>query len=697
MKRRELLIKLFEVCNDANSVAQLHSQTLKAGFAHESFFAVKLTAFYSRFSCLEHVRKLFDETPHRNAHLWNAVLGSYSKEKRWEETLHLFHNMISNGISTEEKPDHFTIPIALKACAGLRALEYGKLIHGFVKKNAWVGMNIFVGSALIEFYSKCGKLVEALRVLEDFPRPDAVMFTSMVSSYEQNDFPEEAIAFFSRLLMVECIYPDPVMLVSVVSACSQLLNFKLGSCVHGFVIRRGFDSELSLVNSLLNLYAKTGSISIAASLFRRMPQKDIISWSSMVACYAHNGAAIEALDLFKEMIDKGIEPNTVTLISALQACADACNLAEGKKIHELAAWKGFELDISIATALIDMYMKCFLPDKAMDVFERIPKKDVVSWAALLGGYAHNGMAYKSMELFRDMLSNETQPDAVAMVKILAASSESGILQQAVCLHGYVIASGFNNNIFVGASLIELYSKCGSINSAKKVFEWMINKDVVIWSAMIAAYGIHGQGRQALETFDLMVKRAAVRPNNVTLIAILSACSHAGLVEEGMEIFKRMSPEYLLKPRSEHYGIMVDLLGRMGQLDKAMDIIYQMPTPAGPHVWGALLGACRIHQNIEMGEIASNNLLQLDPNHVGYYILLSHIYAVNERWDDVAEVRTQIKEKGLKKIFGQSLVEIRNEVHSFVADDRFRPDSVQIYGFMRNLEVIMRENGYVPDL
>ncbi|KAF5479681.1 hypothetical protein F2P56_000481 [Juglans regia] len=343
MKRRELLVKLFEVCNNVNSVAQLHSQTLKAGFAHDSFFAVKLTSLYSRYTRLQHVRKLFDETPHRTVHLWNAVLGSYSREKRWEETLHLFHHMISNGISTEEKPDNFTIPIALKACAGLRALEYGKLIHGFVKKNAWVGMNIFVGSALIEFYSKCGQLAEALRVLEDFSRPDVVMFTSMVSGYEQNGFPEEAIAFFSRLVMVECVNPDSVMLVSVVSACSQLLNFKLGSCVH-----------------------------------------------------------------------------------------------------------------------------------------------------------------------------------------------------------------------------------------------------------------------------------------------------------------------------------------------------------------ALLGACRIHHNIEMGEIAAKNLLQLDPSHVGYYILLSHIYAVDERWHDAAEVRTQIKEKGLKKIFGQSVVEIRNEVRSFVADDRFHPDFEQIYGFMRNLEVIMREDGYVLD-
>lgn len=696
MSRKELLVKLFGTCKNANTVEQLHSQTLKAGLAHDSYFATTLNVLYAKYTRIQNARKLFDETPHRPVYLWNAMLGSYRREKLWEETLHLFHYMISDGIASEDKPDNFTIPIALKACAGLRALEYGRMIHGFVEKNDGIGKNIFVGSALIDLYSKCGKMSEALRVFKDFSRPDVVMWTSIVSGYEQNRYPEEAVTCFSRMVMVEHVNPDPVMLLSIVSACAQLLNYRLGSCVHGFAIRRAFDTDLSLVNSLLNLYAKTGSIKAAAKLFGMMPEKDVISWSSMVACHAHNGAAVEALNLFKEMIDRGFEPASCTLISALQACAMACNAEAGKKIHELAAWKGFDVEVSVSTALIDMYMKCFLPEKAMDVFQRIPEKDVVSWAALLSGYAHNGMAYKSMELFRDMMYSETKPDAVAIVKIIAACSELGIIQQAICLHGYIVVSGFNNNIFVGASLIELYSKCGGIDDASKVFEGVMNKDVVIWSAMIAGYGIHGQGGEALKTFDLMIKSAAVRPNKVTFLSILSACSHAGLVEEGIEKFNRMSHKYRLKPESEHYAIMVDLLGRTGRLDEAMDIINQMPTPVGPHVWGSLLGACRIHHNIVMGEIVAKNLFQLDPNHVGYYLLLSHIYAVDERWNTVAEIRSQIKEKGLKKILGQSVVEIGNEVHSFVADDRFHRDSEQIYGFMRTLEVEMREESYVNE-
>ncbi|KAL5864348.1 hypothetical protein ACOSQ3_001862 [Xanthoceras sorbifolium] len=696
MKRRELLLRLFESCDGNKSLLQLHSQILKKGLVHDSFFATKLNTLYAKHASIEQARKVFDETPHKTVYLYNATLRSYCKEKRWEDTLFLFNNMISYGFTAQEKPDSFTVPIVLKACAALHELKHGKVVHGFVIKNGNIASDVFVGSALIQLYSKCGQMGCALKVFEGFSRPDVFLWTSMVTGYEQNGFAEEAVAFFHQMVMLENADPDRVTLVSLVSACAQLCNAKLGRCVHGCAIRRGFVSDLSMVNSLLNLYAKTGSMRNAVNLFRKMPEKDVVSWSSMVACYAQNGAAIEALNLFKEMIEKRSEPNAVTVVSALQACAASCNLEEGKKIHELSAKKGFELEVSVSTALIDMYMKCLSPDEAVDVFTRMPKKDVVSWVALLSGYALNGMPHKSMEVFRDMLLNQIQPDAVAMVKILASCSELGVLQQAFSLHGYVIQKGFNNNIFVGASLIELYSKCGSIENAVKIFEGIIDKDVVIWSAMIAAYGIHGKGGQALKVFDQMVKNSGVKPNKVTFVSVLSACSHAGLVDVGTDIFDMMVGEYKMELTSEHYGIMVDLLGRSGEIRKAMDLINHMPIPAGPHVWGALIGACRIHHNIKIGEVAAKNLLNLDPNHAGYYILLSNMYAQDEKWGNVAKVRALIKEKGLTNAFGQSFIEVRSEVHKFVADDRLHPKSKHIYKLLRQMEVKMREEGHAPD-
>ncbi|KAJ7970767.1 Pentatricopeptide repeat [Quillaja saponaria] len=696
MKRRELLVKLLETCTAETSVAQLHSLSRKAGLAHESFVATKLNVLYARYVSLSHARKLFDETPKKTVYLWNAVLRSYCRERKWDESLGLFSHMLSDGITPEDRPDNFTVSIALKACSGLGALEFGKIIHGFVKKEK-IDSDMFVGSALIELYSKCGQMNDAMKVFMEYPIPDVVLWTSMVTGYEKNGSPEKALSFFSRMVVMECVSPDPVTLVSAASACAQLSNFKLGSCVHGFVIRRGFETDLSLANSLLNLYANTGAPEKAATLFKKMPTKDVISWSSMVACYSHNEAGTEALDLFNEMIDKGIVPNSVTVVSALQACASTCNLEAGRKIHKLAIDKDFELDISVSTALIDMYMKCFSPENAIDLFKRMPKKDVISLAAMLSGFAQNGLAYKSMGVFGDMLSHGTQPDAVAIVKILGACSELGILQQAICLHGYVTKSGFSNNIFVGASLVELYAKCSSIDNAIEIFKGMREKDVVIWSSLIAGYGIHGRGEDALKLFYQMINNSSVRPNNVTFLSILSACSHAGLVEEGVRIFNMMLHDYQLKPDSKHYGIMVDLLGRTGELDKAMDIINQMSVPIGPHVWGALLGACRIHQNIGMGEIAAMNLFQSDPSHAGYYILLSNIYAVDKDWDNVAKLRTFMKERRLKKIMAKSGVQIRNEVHSFVAGDRYHSESEKIYETLRNLEWKIREEGYVPQI
>ncbi|KAH1249453.1 putative pentatricopeptide repeat-containing protein [Glycine max] len=590
---------------------------------------------------------------------------------------------------TEERPDNYTVSIALKSCSGLQKLELGKMIHGFLKKKK-IDNDMFVGSALIELYSKCGQMNDAVKVFTEYPKQDVVLWTSIITGYEQNGSPELALAFFSRMVVLEQVSPDPVTLVSAASACAQLSDFNLGRSVHGFVKRRGFDTKLCLANSILNLYGKTGSIRSAANLFREMPYKDIISWSSMVACYADNGAETNALNLFNEMIDKRIELNRVTVISALRACASSSNLEEGKHIHKLAVNYGFELDITVSTALMDMYMKCFSPKNAIDLFNRMPKKDVVSWAVLFSGYAEIGMAHKSLGVFCNMLSYGTRPDAIALVKILAASSELGIVQQALCLHAFVSKSGFDNNEFIGASLIELYAKCSSIDNANKVFKGMRRKDVVTWSSIIAAYGFHGQGEEALKLFYQMSNHSDVKPNDVTFVSILSACSHAGLIEEGIKMFHVMVNEYQLMPNTEHYGIMVDLLGRMGELDKALDMINEMPMQAGPHVWGALLGACRIHQNIKIGELAALNLFLLDPNHAGYYTLLSNIYCVDKNWHDAAKLRTLIKENRFKKIVGQSMVEIKNEVHSFIASDRFHGESDQIYGMLRKLDARMKE-------
>ncbi|KAI3463039.1 hypothetical protein Pfo_019702 [Paulownia fortunei] len=680
-----LLIKFFEAYKKGRCLNQLHSLTIKTGLTHDTFFAAKLIDIYSQFAPIRTTRKLFDETPHRTVYIWNCILKCYCRDKQYKESLFLFSHLFLS-----EKPDLYTIAIALKACAGLKALDFGKIIHGFVKKSDQIGGNLFVGSALIELYSKCGKMDDALCVFEEYSEPDTVLWTTIITGYEQNGEPIQALDFFAQMTMANRVVLDPITLVSVVSACAQMFNLKAGRSVHGHMIRVGFESGLSLLNALLNLYGKTGSVNAAANLFKKMEEKDVISWGSMMACYAHHGGAREALDLFDEMISRGVESNVVILISALQACEATYNLEGGKRIHELAIRKGLDLDILVSTALIDMYMNCCSPDEAIEVFESMPEKDVVCFSALLHGCVQNGRACKSIGVFRDMLANDFQPDAFDVVKILTACSELGVFQQTSCIHGFATRSGLGNNSFLGASLIESYAKCGSLDGAIAVFRQIRDRDVVIWSSMFAAYGFHGKGQEALELFNQMIKHSVVRPNDVSFLSILSACSHAGLVKEGIEIFNVMVKDYQLPPNSKHYGIVVDLLGRIGELDKAMGFISQMPEPVEASIWGALLGACRIYQNMEMGEIAAKKLLQLDPCHAGHYVLLSNIYAVDEKWVNAAEVRKLVKEKQLKKVSGQSVIEIRDEVCRFIANDRSHQDSKQIYELLTILEGKMKE-------
>ncbi|MCL7029309.1 hypothetical protein MKW94_030490 [Papaver nudicaule] len=696
MKSREFINNLFEACKNERSVYQLHCLTLKTGLVTNSLYVTKLNTLYVKHSTLQNARKLFDETPQPTVYLWNSLLRSYCREKQWKETIRLFNRMLSQSISTSDKPDKFTVPIAIKACAGLSDLKTGKVIHGLVKKSDEMKADMFVGSALVELYAKCGEMEDSLRVFEEFPEPDVVLWTSMVTAYQKNGNAKEALSFLSQMVMNEGLIPDRVTLVSVISSCTQLGSLLAGKSVHGLTIRMGFDNDLSVANSLLNLYAKTGSTRNARNLFAKMSEKDVISWSSMILCYVQNEEPDAALNLFDEMVKKKYEPNSVTLVSVLQACAAAINVNVGRRIHELTKQNWIELDLSVSTSLLDMYMKCSCLNDAIDIFKRMPYKDVVCWSALISGYAQNGLAHESLGIFRNMLSDGTRPDTVTMVKVLTACAELGILHQALCLHGYLVSSGFDEKVFVGAALIDLYSKCGSLDNSIRVFDFLSEKDVVVWSSMIAGYGMNGFGREAVRMFNRMTEGPGIIPNPITFLSVLSACSHTGLVEEGIKIFDEMVHKYKIEPNSEHQSVMVDLLGRTGKLNKAMEFIEKMKVKCEPHVWGALLGACRIHQNVEMAERVAKKLLRQDQNHAGYYVLLSNIYAVDEKWDSVARIRNLVKEKGLTRIPGQSWVQVKGKVYTFTAADSSRLESECVYQLLREIEVKMKEENQISD-
>ncbi|CAA0814344.1 Putative pentatricopeptide repeat-containing protein [Striga hermonthica] len=666
MVTAQQLSKLLEACKTWRCLDQLHPFAIKTGLTHDAPFAAQLIVVYSRFTTPRTTRNLLDEIPERTVRIFNTILKCYYRHGQHKDCLLLFPSLVSS-----QKPDLYSICTSLKACAALGEFDYGKMIHGLVRKTHGVSGHAFLGSALVEIYSKFGKMDDALCVFDEFPKPDTVLWSTVVTGYLKNGGPNQALEFFARMVRAEGIVLDSIALVSVVSACAQTSELKAGRSVHSYMIRTGLsENGLSLLNALLNLYGKMGSVNYAASLFNKMPQKDFISWGCMISCYAHNGCSKEALYLFDVMLEREIKVNTAVVISALHACEASHDLNMGRRIHKLVVSKKIDLDILVSTALIDMYMSCCSPDEAIQVFDRIPVKDRVSFSAVLSGCVENGRARKAVGILRDMLASGFRPDFCDSVKILKACSELGVFHQTSCVHGLVIRDGLFGNSFVHASLIESYAKCGSLEGSIAIFEQMLDRDTVIWSSMFSAYGLHGKGHEALMLFRQMTKNSSISPNELTFLSILSACSHTGLLEEGVDIFNTMVGKYGIKPNLKHYGILVDLLGRMGELDKAMRFIGQIKETVGADVWGALLNSCRIYGNSEIGKIAAEKVFDLNTCDAGHYILLSNIYAYEENWYEVARVRNLVREKELKRLSGQSFIETRHEICA-VTNDRSR--------------------------
>jgi pentatricopeptide repeat protein len=342
-----------------------------------------------------------------------------------------------------------------------------------------------------------------------------------------------------------------------------------------------------------------------------------------------------------------------------------------------------------------MYAKCGRIEIAWQLFGKMHKRDVVSWNAMIAGYEQNGFAEEALALFKQMQLEIAMPNSVTMLTVIQACADLGALQQGRWIRENIIQSRYEVDVAVGNSLITMYAKCGSIELARQVFDKMLERDVITWSAMIAGYGVNGHGNDALMLFEHM-QQTGTQPNHVTYVSVLSTCSHAGLVDEGWQYFGCMSQNYGITPLVEHYACMVDLLGRAGHLDEAWDFVKKMPLEPAASVWGALLGVCRIHYNLELGELAAKRLFDLEPENAGYYTLLSNIYAAAGRWNDSSKVSALMKDRGVKKKPGCSWVEMDGRIQSFVVGDRSHPQSDKIYTTLNTWAGQMKEAGYVPD-
>ncbi|XP_057866931.2 pentatricopeptide repeat-containing protein At3g26782, mitochondrial [Cryptomeria japonica] len=668
---------------------RVHGNIVKTGFEGDVFVGAGLLDMYAKCGCIENAFQVFNKMHDRDTVSWSAMIAGYVQNGYGKEALTIFCRMQSEAVAA----DSASVMSVLPACAQLGALQEGESIHAYVIK-AGFEQHIPVGTALLNMYAKCENIDSACQLFETMAERNEISWNAMIDGYVKNGLANKALELFCHMQIVG-LKLNTVTISSTLVACAGLGAFQQGKSIHAFVIRNEVMLDGSVGNSLVVMYARCGSIGIGRLLFDKMSGRDVISWNAMIGGYAQNGHAMEALILFKKLLVTDVKPNSITIVSMLPACADLENLQQGKGSHAYIVKSGFETNTTVMTSLVAMYAKCGEPETAQQLFDKISVRDLVSWNAMIGAYAQNGHGNQALGLFHQMQLEGAMPNAVTMTCVLPAYAHIGALQQGKMIHAYIIRNGFDSDVYVGTAIVDMYSKCGRINTARVLFDKMCQRNVVSWSAMIAGYGMNGHEKVALELFFQMLE-AGTKPTHVTFVSVLSACSHAGLLEEGWKLFDSMTRDYSITPKEEHYACMVDLLGRAGHLDQAQNFIEKMPIKPSPGIWGTLLGACRIHHNIELAKCIADRLFDLKPTNAGYYVLLSNIYAAAGRWDDIVNVRQLMKDRDLKKTPGCSWIETNNRVHSFLVGDRSHPQSENIYSLLESMFKKMKEMGYVPN-
>ncbi|KAG6704707.1 hypothetical protein I3842_07G145800 [Carya illinoinensis] len=500
-------------------------------------------------------------------------------------------------------------------------------------------------------------------------------------------------ALFPQVFSQRHTNPEPLVfsLILAIKSCSSLSHCRE---IHARVVKSVNYSDGFIGDQLVSIYIKFGGTEDAQKLFDEIPSKDVASWNSLISRFSQKGFVGKCMcALFKMKFVMGMKPNEVTLLSVIPACTDVGSLDVGKYIHGFALKMGMLLEIKVANSIINMYGKCGYLDAACQLFEAMPIRNIVSWNSMIMVYNQNGFPEEGVVCFNLMRLAGVELDEGTVVALLQACEDLGVGKLAEGIHGVLFSRCLNTNERIATTLLNLYAKLGRLNASHKVFGEMINPDRVAWTAMLAGYAVHGCGRKAIELFQSMVKEGLV-PDHVTFTHLLNACSHSGFVKEGKYYFKIMSEVYRIEPRMDHYSCMVDLLGRSGLLSYAYDLIIQMPMEPNSGVWGALLSACRIYGNIELGKEAAEQLIALEPSDPRNYIMLSNIYCAGHLWKDASKVRTLMKDRGVIRNPGCSIIEQGNKIHRFVVGDRSHPEWEKIRVKLEELIRKIRKVGYV---
>uniref|UniRef100_A0A0D9VTC3 Pentatricopeptide repeat-containing protein n=1 Tax=Leersia perrieri TaxID=77586 RepID=A0A0D9VTC3_9ORYZ len=630
-------------CGSARRLLQIHAQFVASGLLADAFAASRLLLFTATTRLLpdpfHHSLRLLRLVHRPNAFSCNTVI----KAARDHGLPHLCLPLYA---SMPAAPDGYTHTILAAACAARGAADEGRQVHCHAVRHGF-GRNLYLANALVGMYSACGCLGDARKVFDAGPVWDAVSWNTILAAYVQSGDVEQAVGMFARM-------PE---------------------------------RSAAAVSSMVSLFGRRGMVDEARREFDRAERRDVFTWTAMISCFQRNGMFAEALGLFSDMREEGWPVDEAVMVSVVAACARLEVTQNGEMCHGLVVRAGLGSRVNVQNALIHMYSsfldvvaarRLFDTGKCLDqfswnsmiagylkngsvkdakeLFTAMPDKDNVSWSTMISGCVQNDQSSEALTIFNNMQAQGIKPDEVTLVSVISACTNMSSLEQGISVHEYIRKHQYNITVVLGTSLIDMYMKCGCLESALEVFDAMEERGTPCWNAVIGGLATNGLVTKSLDMFSEMESSSTATPNEITFTGVLSACRHGGLVEEGQHFFKLMQHKYHIEPNIRHYGCMVDLLGRAGYVREAEDLIDSMPMSPDVPAWGALLGSCWKHGDNEAGERVGRKLVNLEPHHDGFHTMLSNIYASEGMWQRVKDLRGSMKQRHVPKIAGSSGME-----------------------------------------
>ncbi|MCO5594728.1 hypothetical protein L7F22_048761 [Adiantum nelumboides] len=607
---------LLKECTRLKSLQEgnrVHTHMIIEGLDMNLVLVNRLVDMYGKCGCVMEARHTFDRLPDPNVYSWMALLSAYNNLGFASEVLTLHKQMCKSIV-----PDNYIFVIVLNACTSLLALEYGQEVH-MQMSNIGTEMDAFVQSALINMYVHCGCIIDAYHIFIKADERNVVLWNAMILGHMQQGYCEEAVVLLREMLQ-EGILPDALTYVGAIQVCASMGLLEKARQHHMELVFFDYIADLTVSNALIDTYTKCGSFQDAWGVFVSMVKKDVVSFNVMIASFIQQGCNDKAISLYEQMKQDGLKPNETTFVSILRACTLLRDGEKGKKLHKEILKNGCKLNCFLASTLIDMYAKCGMIVDAYEVFCTTEDRNVVVWTAMITGYTQQGFGKESLDMFLKMEQNGVKPNEATMLSALKACSILGAEAMGQEINYQIKQSSLQRNTLVMNSLIEMHASCGNMKEALLAFKEMPERDVVSWTALIGGFAQQGFVKEALELFEQMLQEY-VKPNAITFVTVLSACSHAGLVEEGYLHFFSMFSEHGVMPTSDIYACVVDLLGRAGHLEEAARVVINMGAQQTELAWRTLLGACRTSSNKSMAKFAMEQIIQLNPDNDAAYVLL----------------------------------------------------------------------------